>query len=282
MTTARDGVTRPEAMHVQVARNIRNEIEAGVLHDGDVLPSTKELADQWGVSGFTISEAMKLLIAEGLVTTRARSKRTVHAPAGNRRRDIRTRKPNVVLVGGFAGSGKTELGRILARRTGWPILDKDTLTRPVVEGALEFIGLSPNDRESDAYVDTIRPLEYEALNATIRENVECGNSVIATAPFLREFADRAWLNRTRASLAALDAVLAVVWVYCDPDTMHRYLRHRGAARDSGKLSNWETYLKSIDIDTRPAGPHMLVDNSSSTTPLHDQADELLRSLLATE
>jgi predicted kinase len=269
-------------MHVQVARNIRTEIEAGVLRDGDVLPSTNELAKRWGVSGFTISEAMKILIAEGLVTTKARSKRIVHAPTGSRRQDIRTPTPNVVMIGGFAGSGKTELGRILARRTGWPILDKDTLTRPVVEGALEFIGLSPNDRESDAYVNTIRPLEYEALSAAIRENVECGNSVIATAPFIREFTDRAWLNRARASLAAVDAALTVVWVYCDPETMHRYLRHRGAARDSTKLSNWEMYLKSIDIETRPVGPHTLVDNSSSTTPLHDQADELLRALLAAE
>jgi predicted kinase len=128
----------------------------------------------------------------------------------------------------------------------------------------------------------IRPLEYEALAAGVRENIECGNSVIGTAPFLREFADRAWLNRTRASLKAVDASLTLVWVYCDPDTMHRYLRHRGAARDSAKLADWETYLKSIDLDLRPESPHTVVDNSSSTTPLQDQADELLRELLAGE
>ena len=32
------------------------------------------------------------------------------------------------------------------------MLDKDTLTRPMVEAALEAMGLSPNDRESDQYL----------------------------------------------------------------------------------------------------------------------------------
>lgn len=69
------------------------------------------------------------------------------------------------------------------------MIDKDTITRPVVEAALEMIGHSPNDRESEQYMTLIRPREYEALMATMVENVECGNSVIATAPFIREYTD---------------------------------------------------------------------------------------------
>ena len=36
--------------------------------------------------------------------------------------------------------------------TGWPMLDKDTMTRPVVEAALEITGQPPNDRESETYL----------------------------------------------------------------------------------------------------------------------------------
>jgi predicted kinase len=188
----------------------------------------------------------------------------------------------VLIVGGYAGSGKTELGRILARETGWAMLDKDTLTRPVLEAALEIIGNSPNDRESEVYVDKIRPREYEAVLAAAHENVESGNSVIVTAPFIHEFNDPAWIKRTIARFAGLRAITTLVWVYCNSNTMHSYIRHRGAARDTAKLSNWAGYLSTIDLGLRPPAEHYLIDNSASSTPLQRQAEELLQAVIGAD
>jgi predicted kinase len=265
-----------------VARNIRNDIAAGVLRDGEVLPSTRALAQQWGVSTMVISDAMRILAGEGLVDSHARSKRVVRAAAQAQRREVRPGTPHVILVGGYAGSGKTELGRMLIRETGWPMLDKDTITRPVVEAALELLGESPHDRESAAYLDHVRPREYEALAAAAAENVECGNSAIVTAPFLREMADRAWIARTRAAFAAMHATTTLVWVHCDADTMHTYLRHRGAARDAAKLADWPAYLSSIDVDFRPPVAHHVIDNSAAAAPLQGQARQLIRDVLGGE
>lgn len=270
---------RTESRTQQVARNIRNDIAAGVLQDGEVLPSTRELAEQWDVSVFTINEAMKLLVEDGLISSRPRSKRIVRAPEQRLRQETHPRVPHVLLIGGYAGSGKTELGRILVRETGWPLLDKDTLTRPVVEAALELLGQSPHDRESKVYLTKVRPREYEALIGAAAENVECGNSAIVTAPFLRELADSAWIARTTATFRGLGAATALAWVHCDASTMHTYLRHRGAARDSAKLADWPKYLASIDIDFRPPGPHQVIDNSASSTPLQEQAKALARSVI---
>jgi 8-oxo-dGTP pyrophosphatase MutT (NUDIX family)/predicted kinase len=270
---------RTESRAQQIARNIRNDVAAGVLRDGEVLPTTRALAEQWDVSTFTIAEAMRVLAAEGLVVSKSRSKRVVHAPGQLARRETHPAKPRVVLVGGYAGSGKTELGRILIRQTGWPMLDKDTLTRPVVEAALELLGQSPHDRESPLYLDYVRPREYEALIAAAAENVECGNSAIVTAPFLREFADPAWITRTRALFATWSGITTLVWVHCDASTMHTYLRHRGAARDASKLADWPGYLAAIDVGFRPPAPHLLVDNSASSAPLQHQARELVRAVL---
>lgn len=279
MPTPEPRLARPEALHQQVARNIRNDIESGVLRDGDVLKTTRELAEQWGVSVFTITEAMRLLAEEGLVVSKSRSKRVVHAPDQSKRKEIRLDSPRVLIIGGYAGSGKTELGRILARQTGWPMLDKDTLTRPIVEAGLEILGLSPHDRESEQYLKLIRPREYECLMAAANENVSCGNSAIITAPFLMEFRDHAWLERTAASFAAMNAATTFIWVYCDAATMHTYIRHRGAARDAAKLANWPGYLARIDIDFRPQVPHVVVNNCTSGAPLQAQARELLRDLI---
>ncbi|MGD9529617.1 MAG: GntR family transcriptional regulator [Dehalococcoidia bacterium] len=271
---------RPESLHEQVARNLRNDIAAGVLRHGQSLPSSRELAARWGVSPFTITEAMKILAAENLVISKARANRVINAPDQVYRNEVRTNAPQVVLIGGYAGSGKTELGRILARETGWPILDKDTLTRPVVEYALQTLGHSPNDRESQEYVTLIRPREYEALAAATTENVQCGNSAIVTAPFIREFRDEAWLSRMRATCESMHAEMTVVWLYCDASTMLTYVRHRGAARDAAKLDDWERYLLSIDLSFRPTGPHIVIDNCSSGEPIQAQAKNLLQSILA--
>lgn len=269
-------------MHRQIARKVRNDIEAGVLTDREVLPSTRDLAHQWGVSVFTISEAMRLLADDGLIVTKARSGRIVNRPESALSGPVRSTTPHLLLIGGYAGSGKTEFGRTLARATSWPILDKDTTTRPVVERALEVLGQPAHDRESDIYNNVIRPREYEALMATAAENVACGVSVITTAPFLREFTDSAWIDRTRAQFETYGAKVTLVWMRSDHETMHAYLRHRGAARDATKLATWPTYLRQVDTTFEPPAPHIVVENSASSEPLQSQAKRLLSTVLAEE
>jgi predicted kinase len=222
---------------------------------------------------------MSMLADEGLVLNRARSSRLVNYPNLADQHGDQARVSTVVLIGGYAGSGKTELGRIFARRTGWAILDKDTTTRAVVEAALESVGHSPHDRDSEYYLKTIRPAEYESLLGTVTENIECRSSVIVTAPFIRELNDPAWCDRLKASLESRGAQLHVVWVRCDADTMRSYIRHRGAARDAAKIADWDRYLATIDLSFRPTIGHELVDNSAESSPLQQQAAELLTRVI---
>ncbi|QWF79998.1 GntR family transcriptional regulator [Amycolatopsis sp. CA-230715] len=279
MSRPRSSVHRPEPLHQQVARLIWNDIEAGVLRDGQNLPSTRELAEEWQVSPFTISEAMDVLIKEGLVVSKPRAGRVVNAPEQATRPSSRDAEPNILLIGGYAGSGKTELGRVLARETGWPMLDKDTMTRPVVEAALEMVGKSPNDRDSEFYLEKIRPREYEAVVAALTENLQCGNSAIVTAPFVREFSDSSWLDKIQTACSDAGAKLTLVWVYCDAASMHTYVRHRGAARDAAKLEDWNKWVSGLNLDFRPVIPHVVIDNSASSEPLREQGRRLVAELI---
>ena len=186
-----------------------------------------------------------------------------------------------MLIGGYAGSGKTEFGRILARATGWPILDKDTATRPVVEMALDTLGLPTHDRESPRYLELIRPREYEGLMASADENASCGLSAIITAPFLKELHDPAWLARTEAQFQRYGAELCLVWIRCDVGSMRTYLRNRGAARDATKLEDWDKYVAGIDLGLRPVKDYFPVDNSHTADPLQSQANALIASLAET-
>ncbi|HEY3505777.1 MAG TPA: AAA family ATPase [Actinocatenispora sp.] len=189
--------------------------------------------------------------------------------------------PQAVLIGGYAGTGKTSIARALARQTGWALLDKDTLCGPLVETALAVLSLPPGDRDSDAYRTVVRPAEYRALLDTSLDNVRIGRSVIAVAPFIGEFADEQWLSGTRSAVEASGGWLRIVWVHGDADSMLTYLRRRGAARDRSKLTDWDGYLRHLNLGLVPAaGPYELVDNSLGTGSPATHANALRRRLVS--
>jgi predicted kinase/transcriptional regulator with XRE-family HTH domain len=169
--------------------------------------------------------------------------------------------PTLVLVAGFAGSGKTELACFLSAVTGWALLDKDQLTRPLVERLLITLGLDANDRHSADYWQHVRPLEYRCLLDTAFENLDRGVSVVVTAPLLDELRDSDWLQRVAHRCSARRAQLIPLWVRCDAGSMHDHLAIRGAGRDTWKLSNWHDYLASMDLGMRPRGEHIVIDNT---------------------
>ena len=266
------------ARSAQIARELRNDIESRRLRPGDKLPSSRELASQWGVGIGTVTKAMETLAREGLITTRPRSGRVVADPIETASARPAPARPRVVFVGGYAGSGKTEFGRVLARESGWPILDKDTLTRAVVDAALVQLGSTIADRESPIYLEVVRPAEYQSLEATVMENLTSGVSCIATAPYLREFSSSAWFERTAAAVAGVGADMSVIWIRCSDASMRSYIERRGAARDTWKLAHWAEYLKNVDQQFTPPWPHVIVNNNPDDEPIQAQAKAFLRSL----
>ncbi|APU40327.1 MULTISPECIES: AAA family ATPase [unclassified Streptomyces] len=185
----------------------------------------------------------------------------------------------LVLVAGYAGSGKSEAGKMMSQATGWPLLDKDTLTRPLTESLLTHLNGDPDDRQSSVYTGTVRPLEYESLMKACWENLECGVPVVAVAPFLAEVVDEQWAARTRRHCARLGAGLEVVWVDSDASSMRERLTSRNAARDTWKLANWRQYLGAISLERRPVGDFHLVDNRiTAMTPLAEQVESVAAAL----
>jgi len=88
MTDSPQGKRRLRVPRVadMVAHEIRNRIVAGTIEDGGALPSHQELGAEFGVSGPSIREALRILENEGLITVRrGRSGgAVVHRPSHNR------------------------------------------------------------------------------------------------------------------------------------------------------------------------------------------------------
>ncbi|WP_426366362.1 AAA family ATPase [Streptomyces sp. E-08] len=187
----------------------------------------------------------------------------------------------LVLVAGFAGSGKSEAGKMLSLATGWSLLDKDTLTRPLTESLLSALGGDPDDRQSPLYGEQVRPLEYDCLMKTCWENLEHGVPVIAVAPFLKEVADTQWITRTLRRCGRIGAGAEILWVDSDESSMQERLTARNARRDTWKLANWREYLSTITLDQRPVREHLLIDNRvTAPTPLAEQVEAAALTLTA--
>jgi hypothetical protein len=67
--------------------------------------------------------------------------------------------PMLLVIGGYAGSGKTELGRLLATMTGWPLLDKDILTHGLI---------LPSMSMPDRLIEGARPAGAPSSLATLQ------------------------------------------------------------------------------------------------------------------
>lgn len=189
----------------------------------------------------------------------------------------------LTLVAGYAGSGKTETGKLLAQATGWALIDKDTITRALVESLLDRVHGDPHDRQTQDYLTLVRPLEYQCLMRSGWENVECGVSAILSAPFLREIRDPGWLDSVRRRCVYLGARLEIIWVLSDAESMRERLIARDADRDAWKIANWPEYLAGIDPDFRPDAEHLVVDNRlDAGEPLLQQVVRLARGLTQKE
>ncbi|NEE02066.1 GntR family transcriptional regulator [Phytoactinopolyspora halotolerans] len=59
----------PRPPYVQIADDIRAQIDAGALKAGEKLPSGRELSTRYGVASMTVQRAMQLLRSEGRVVS---------------------------------------------------------------------------------------------------------------------------------------------------------------------------------------------------------------------
>ncbi|WP_189111019.1 AAA family ATPase [Streptomyces camponoticapitis] len=185
----------------------------------------------------------------------------------------------LALVAGYAGSGKSEAGKLLAAATGWAMLDKDTISRPMTERLLQALGGDPDDRHSPTYLEHARPLEYACLMKAAWENLECGTSVVAVAPFLMESADAEWASRLARRCGRAGAQLETVWVHSDLESMRDRLISRNASRDTWKLTHWPTYTSGIDTGRRPVMSHHVIDNRVGTSrPLAEQVESIAQRM----
>ena len=157
-------------------------------------------------------------------------------------------KPQLIIVVGITGAGKSVIGKLIAKNRGFTFVDKDTVATELTEVILE--NLSPlkdkHERESSFYLEVVRPLAYESMLHIALENIELGNSVVVAAAFDEEIKNADFLeeNEYMEAIRKL-ANIKVVHVHVDHSTLLKRLIARNEQRDSWKLANWDSYVKEV-------------------------------------
>lgn len=77
-------IDRSDPPYLQVAAAIRGDISSGSLSEGDVVPSARQIAADWGIALATATRALNVLRSEGLVIGRPGVGTVVTSPNAHR------------------------------------------------------------------------------------------------------------------------------------------------------------------------------------------------------
>ncbi|MEM8913096.1 MAG: AAA family ATPase [Planctomycetota bacterium] len=166
-------------------------------------------------------------------------------------------RPELHLVTGAAGVGKSTFGRSLARKHKAVLLDSDTVTEPVVRAGLTAAGMAPTDRDSPTYKQHFRDAVYECLFSTAADNLPHA-SVVIVGPFTRELTDPDWPEHLRERFG----IVPTIWnLVCDDVVRRSRIERRGNPRDQSKLVDWPRHVR----EAPPAEPTFVVRRIDTTS-----------------
>lgn len=154
--------------------------------------------------------------------------------------------PRAVIVMGVSGSGKTTVGRELARRLGWEYADADD-HHPAANVAKMRSGVPLDDHDRRPWLERLRTL--------LRDRLAAGEPLVLACSALKE--------RYREVLEVSDPLVALVYLEGSPELIAERLRARtGHYFDPALLASQFEALEEPDdalVVDIAAAPEALVE-----------------------
>lgn len=153
----------------------------------------------------------------------------------------------LIIICGFAGAGKTTIGKALAQKLGYAFVDKDTLSEDFTKYILTKSKAGKARFESFLYSAEINRVEYITGLKVCKDIIENGVNVVAAFPFALHIENyQKWKLLTILANFPSDIEVKFVWIKHNIELEKFNLFSRKLQRDENKLQNWEDYAASID------------------------------------
>lgn len=152
----------------------------------------------------------------------------------------------LIFLGGESGVGKSTIANALQKeKKDICVVDKDESTSIFTHYILKENGKKPHDRESEFYLNNIKPLEYEQLDKIVEYSLR-NKSVVATAPYFDNFLNEDWISDMEYLAKYNDSEVYFFYIVRNPDEVLQGLKDRNAIRDTWKINNYLKYRENID------------------------------------
>lgn len=181
---------------------------------------------------------------------------------------VEPERPTLYLIGGLSGTGKSVIGRRLARSVGATIVSSDVIRKEITGRPLE--SHEPAPFGGGFYTPAHTAQTYELLFERGRQALASGRSVVLDATFL----DPQWCERARDIGQAAGVDLLLIECRCPPEVVRERLARRATVILEPSEADWMIYQQQRErfgeMLAQVAGlPQMVVDTDRPSAQVLD-------------
>lgn len=183
-------------------------------------------------------------------------------------------RPKIVVVVGAPSSGKTKLGRAVAKKLHLAISDKDNVTGQLLAALMKDAGLEGEDYSQTDF-NRFRKSIYGCMEDVAKDNLRVGMGTVIISPYV----DRAYANWFEDLKERVDAEREadwyVIWIDITPELALERIIKRDSPRDVIKVANWNTFVRKTYWGA-PACEYLRVDAETDFDKKVSQVIEYVR------
>ena len=166
-------------------------------------------------------------------------------------------RPKIVVVVGAPSSGKTKLGRAIARELHLAVSDKDHVTGQLLAAMLKDAGVEGEDYSQTDF-NRFRTAIYGCMEDVAKDNLRASMGTVIISPYI----DRnktSWFDDLKSRVDVdNEADWSVIWIDIAPELALERIKKRNSPRDVFKMQAWEVFAEHTYWG-EPACKHLCLD-----------------------
>jgi dephospho-CoA kinase len=173
----------------------------------------------------------------------------------------------LIVITGAPGSGKTYIGKLVAKLIGFEYLDFDWDINVRIANNQSLI----EKRGMEEFLKVIREERYQDFINLVSDLLKNNKNLVITAPFTLELESKLLWDSCFAQVYQLGIEPVLIWIFSTPEKRLQRIQKRNSVRDSEK--NLQEFVQT-DSHANPKIPHIFYNNENDVVDLEDLIRQL--------